>query len=497
MANLTEVTKSFWIALDLLVISVFCILFFYTPKGFTPAIGWVCIGIFFAYALHVSIKKQFIYRKIPVILTTELALTIFYYILFFQPYLLHLLGVEQFWLSKFLGYTYENGANQGLILAVIGYISVHLGGLLPIQNLKKSGPEPGLVNRYNLFDKLFAVFFSAVVFAYVASGLQSADTSRYTNFDANSVAGDGIYVIIIMLCVLGISRAVATLANNRRLRAEHWFILALAAIWTLRILVVGDRNNFLIIALAAGGGVAAFLIKVRWPVIVAATFGALTLYSTIEIVRIMPDPTLDAFMEAYEQANAPDPGGSSFGNTTATLRATFEITPDLVPFAYGRYKLIGFAGVIPLIRGYVLPQNSSFNATADALSYYMIGPSANWSVGSNVLSDIYMDFGLLGVPVLMGAIGYLLARVRSAVASHGATAKVVFTYMILVGTVGEIARYSYDFPVRMLTWGLLIFIAYEIIFLRLFGPGRSSARRRQGTIGIVHPKEMAKRQTRG
>ena len=229
------------------------------------------------------------------------------------------------------------------------------------------------------------------------------------------------------------------------------------------MLIGGDRNNFLVVALGAVGGVAAFIREIRLPVLVAAVVPALIVYNTVEIYRQASDRSLAGLEEAYFAANDREADASSFALTTLTVRATFDIAPKPQPYAWGYYKLIGFGGIVPLVRGVLIGKNSGFTDTSQVLAYYIIGPEATWSLGSNPLSDLYFDFGQIGVVLGFALFGYVAAAVRNFIARKGPSSPRMFLYIVTLAMMSEVPRYTVDFPVRIVVWGYLIFWLYARI----------------------------------
>lgn len=447
------------------------------PGGFDPVVGWTNISLFYVYALIFTITSFQIRRGVPIALSIEVAFSLFYFILFYSPYQTDLLGGQGYEISSFVRKTYPQGANQGLIVATIGFVAFHLGSIIPARQMNVGtdlwDERPG---AYNLFDYGFTVVICGAIAFYQAAGFQSSDTNHYGGASkevtidptAGNTAADGLYLLIALFCVIALSRVVSTVAQGRRLKFAHWLMLATVLLWSGYILVLGDRNNFFLIALAGIGGFAAFVKRVRWPAIVAMVAGALTLYQATEIGRAMPDLTVAGFVSAWEdQGKDKDKNDSSFGNTTVTLRATFDIVPTREPYRFGYYKVIGFGGIFPLIRGFLIQPGSGFTASAEELTFYINGPRS-WSIGSNVLSDIYLDFGLPGVCIIMLLLGVFVSWYRFRIVRKGMSSRRILLYMIIIGTFCELPRYSLDFPVRLLAWGFFIFLVYEQVVLRFY-----------------------------
>ena len=479
MSEIQHGLRSTLNAIDIVVIVIFMGLFFVVPFGFTPEIAWLCLAVFYAYVIKIITRKTYVLQDLQIALKTELTFTIFYYILFFLPYQKHLLGMEDYRVSKFLPFTYPDGANPAMIMSVVGFVAFDLGLNLARERVPLIRPVrfAESVDAYDLFDKIFVGFFALLIAFYRGAGLVAEKEARYSDPGASSGGSlaDGVYVGINILCVVAISRAISTLLSGRVLRIEHWLTLAIVVAWTLRIAVGGDRNGALQICLAAGGGAAAFLTRIRWPSIIMALILALFLYKAIEIFRTMPTASLDGFLAAVSEANRTEPGSSSFGNTTATLRATFEICPSQVPYAYGFYKLWGFLGVVPFIRGFINSNPGQyFTTSAEPLTYYLVGSDPRWGVGSNIISDIYLDFGPFGVPIVMALVGVVISGVRGWIVARGPSAKRIFLYTILLALVSEMPRYSLDGPVRYVFFGLVLFWLYELIFVPKPQPARVS-----------------------
>lgn len=476
MTNFLVLARPLLIFIDIFVITLLIAWFLMVPRGFDPVLAWISISIFYVYAGLFVITPSRVRWGLPLTLSIEVVFSLFYYILFYSPYQTDLLGGQNYEISSFVLNTFPEGANQALLMATVGFVLFHLGSIIPVREAMTGtdfwDERPGF---YNIFDYGLTLILCGTIGFYKAAGFESSDTNHYGGSSkelalaptAGNTAADALYLFIALFCVIALSRVVSTIAQKRSLQFQHLLMLLAVFAWSIYILILGDRNNFFLIAVAGIGGFAAFIRKVRWPLIIAMVAVALTLYQAIEIGRAMPEPSLDAFVAAWnDQGQGRDKNDSSFGNTTITLRATFEITPDHEPYRLGYFKLIGFGGIFPLIRGFLIQPGSGFTTSAEELTYYINGPKG-WGIGSNVLSDIYLDFGLLGICIIMTGLGYFIARYRLRIIKRGLSSRRVFSYMILVGSFCELPRYSLDFPVRMFVWGFLIFFIYEQIFSRL------------------------------
>jgi hypothetical protein len=200
---------------------------------------------------------------------------------------------------------------------------------------------------------------------------------------------------------------------------------------------------------------------------------SLFLYNAVEAARDNRGATISTLFSSLTAGSgqgsslAKNKGDSSFNISTIGLRASIFAVPDTYPYGNGKYKLIGFAGVLPLVRGLTLGSGTGFTDTSELLTAVMLPPNAGWNVGTDMISDSYVDFGIPGVIVLPFLVGRFAAftrrRLRSGKGDY--TPSVVF-YLLTLALLTEMPRYSIDFPVRILTWTALLFGVYRLLLMR-------------------------------
>ena len=452
---------------DLAVIAVSLTMFNFVQPGFDL---WIAIPTFIAVYGYIAVyflSSIEVVRGIKIRLSLENAFVIFYYILFFWPYQKEILGIGgHYYYSYYISNGYAGGANKALLLSIAGLAAFHLGNVIlsPRAVNPQRNHEP--LRRYAIFDQALAIGMVLYFALFIALDVAPDDLTRYrqaANFVRadSSAAANGAYLITILLCLIGVARIVSQLHFGGRLLARHWTIIAMTSFWMLFILVSGDRNNFLVIAIGAGGGVAAFLRETRWPLILAAIVPALIVYSTIEVYRQAADKSLAGLQQSFFDANSKEDDKSSFALTTLTVRATVDIAPTIEPYAMGYYKLVGFGGIVPFVRGFFIGKDAGFSDTSQVIQYYILGPDAAWSLGSNPISDLYFDFGPIGVAAGLALLGYAAGAVRSFVIRKGPSSPRIFLYIATLAMMSEVPRYSLDFPVRIVVWGYLVFWLYE------------------------------------
>jgi oligosaccharide repeat unit polymerase len=262
--------------------------------------------------------------------------------------------------------------------------------------------------------------------------------------------------------ILALSAAVLGLAVARRNRgavASAWLRLGKAGVaaWSVRLIALGDRNSFLLLVLAAAAGYFSFRRPPRRILLVAAVVVGVYGYNVIEVTRTqgLSTQVLAAAISGSDSASA-ETSDSSFTLSTIGVRAAIGGVPTFVPYGLGRYKLIGFSGILPFVRGLALSDYTGPLSSSDILDELLI-PNASWNLGADVVSDIYVDFGPLAVPICLLAVGLIAGLLERRVKARQNDPRAIALYLMMVASFAELPRYSLDFPVRSMFWTVSVF----------------------------------------
>jgi oligosaccharide repeat unit polymerase len=314
-----------------------------------------------------------------------------------------------------------------------------------------------------------------LVVVYSAFGWKAAGEGRYSGQITGGPLVEGVYLAIVVLSMVSV--ALWTLPGSREDPRSVLlsFSALLSSLWAVRLLLNGDRNSFMLIAIVAIGGLVTFRFRAgRWVLVVLCTV-AIALYNAIEAFRSGKiGSVLDFFLGGWGVTAASYGGDTSFNISTVGVRAALASVPEHIDYGYGLYKLIGIGGVIPFIRGLIVPPDIPYIQSSDVLNDILLGTWARWGVGSNVIVDIYVDFGVLAVPVLLFLLGLFVAYVqRAAVQLPDSPWRAVF-YLMTLALIAEIPRYSLDSPLRPLVWTALLFWVVSLVSKSPSPPTRKS-----------------------
>jgi oligosaccharide repeat unit polymerase len=464
--------------------------YFVVPDGIDDWVIWGCLLVFYAYAWAAIQTPVFIRSGVPTFLNINVLFLIFYYILYYMPYQLHVMGQSNLhdpgpFLSSFPDQT-----NHAVLSATIGIVAFSLGLGRPGRLPQTETENTVVVSAgYRQIEAWTLVGLVGFISLYLGAGWRTAGEGRYTGTVSGGAAAEGVALLIIMLAMIAISLFILELAKGIRPRLPHWLGLAVSTAWALRLLAAGDRNSFLLLALVGLAGFFSYCRPVGRVTIAVLLAGALVSYNVIEVVRMTGDLSVDAIAKYLSQQSAGGDSQSSFNFTTVSARAALYAVPSQFDYAYGFFKLIGFAGIIPLIRGMILTDSSVFTSSADIVTYALLGPNPTWSVGSNVVSDIYVDFGTLGIPIVMFLIGRFGRSVQTAAIRNPFSPLTISLYLATLALIAETPRYSVDFPVRILVWMALFFWVYRIVTRQRNGAVRRVPAASASGFGALQPSK--------
>jgi oligosaccharide repeat unit polymerase len=469
---------------ELFLVCVLLAAYWIVPLGVDSAIIWACLLLQYGLLVAAVRRPVTIYRGLPTYLTAEFLFLFFSYFVFFYPYQLHVLGIFDVSQSAFFQDTFIDQSNHGILLSSIGTVSFRAG----IRALRAPASRPGEANhRTSRLDQVTANALALPVFvlqillivSYSALGWTAAGEGRYSGQITGGPLVEGVYLAIIVLSMVSVALWVLPASKEDRRSILLSCSALLSSLWAVRLLLNGDRNSFMLIAIVAIGGFVTFRFRAgRWVLVILCAI-AIALYNAIEAFRSGKiGSLLDFFLGGWGVTAASYGGDTSFNISTVGVRAALASVPEHIDYGYGLYKLIGIGGVIPFIRGLVIPPDIPYIQSSDVLNDILLGTWARWGVGSNIIVDIYVDFGVLAVPVLLFTLGLFVAFVQRAAAQFPDSPWRAVCYLMTLALIAEIPRYSLDFPLRPLVWTLLLFWVVSLISMYSSPDARRSDRMR-------------------
>lgn len=448
-----------------LLIILVC-LFFLTSKGANKALIWGCLMVFYMQFFN-SIKKSIsLVKNIRTFIKIDAFFLLFFYIIYYYPYQLYVLGLKSFDHRKFL--SYSEYANKAIIISTIGLLAFQIGF-----NFYKTNKEIKVFHKvskeYMRSSSLIIMFFiSVILLLFINTGMTTLFAGAYAGSKFGTVTYDAIFTLVTFFMILGVLQSISYYSIFKKINIITFIILILSIFWAIALLLVGDRNTFFLIGLVIFSGYFTYIKSISRKQILILIFGALFLYQVIEISRNSDSRDLTSFVDAISKTITELDGEfdkeSSFNTTTIGVRATFKVMEEK-DYYYGKFKLISLASIIPYSSRLFVDPNDPYTGSSNVLKAEMIGLDKGWGVGTNIISDCFFDFGLVGVIIIMFYFGKFGGYVKLKTQKHVNSPKWIFLYIITLSYYSEIARYGFDFPLRSIVWTYFLFFIMNKVML--------------------------------
>lgn len=499
--NVPSRLRELLLPFQLIALVALVVAFALVPPGASPIVIWPTLVLFYV-SFWLAVRRPIHIRPmLPTFVTAEVLFLLFFYIIFFFPYQMYVLGLGDLSNSVFVRNTFVDQSNRAVIIAAIGLLGFCIG-VRPRRRRVRSVSRLESSPARSLHPYLAAIIFmcqAVLVSIYLAAGWHSAGEGRYTGDTNGGTLAEGAALLILMFSMISTALFVARLVRHERPSAALWASIALSALWGMRILIAGDRNSFLLLAIVGIGGLLTYRIKAgRW-LLAGCVLVGLVLYNAIEIVRMSASVSVPDLWHAVVNPPPATEGAdsSSFNITTITLRSSLYAVPGTYDFGFGWYKLVGFAGIFPMIRGLVVGGDHPFVGTSQLFSHEMLGPTATWGVGSNIISDIYVDFGIIGVPVVMYLLGRFCEWIRGKAEQEPDSIRAVVMYLMTLALFAELPRYTVDFPVRMIVWTAFLLWVSRLVSTPSERHALAAPRLSPSAGGLPSPPSHATPRTKG
>ena len=394
------------------------------------------------------------------------------YLVYLLPYQLYLANIIQLDYSRFLLFnTYSAYSNAALILSSVCITSFSIGWEISAQKSAGIPKQQSLESEFLLDRKndlitvrrLIRFNLTCLVFllpVYQFSGFRSNAETRYGTSGNASVLGEALYFGLLLFSLLSFAAWIYLMSHSVKLDSFGHLAIVLSLLWQFRVLFVGDRNSFFLIAMVQLAGYSFFVKKPNTFFLSLFVFLSIYLYVVIENFRTVTQKNVTSFFEFGSFEKFSIFGESSLNITTISLRAMLQMYDESGELYFGFFKLIGILGIVPFSRGVFLPDSITITDTSQLVTSYIFGNQPHWQVGTSLVADSFIDFGFLGVILIPLIYGYIGARSQLK-SSETRNVKVMILFLFLLATYLQLPRYSADFPIRMLIWTWLLLTLIE------------------------------------
>lgn len=416
--------------------------------------------IFFCSALHItllaifySIKKSDNYFDFDTLFFISYTVSFYIYPLFLYPIDPHFFTMFKFDFD-------EDYINRSTSLSLIGSASYCIGR---IHRMKKTGvSENKDVFRHPLPTKRFILFAYFLFYMFYETGGISnlTDVYDYGMNHKTSISGY-IHVVLLPFFYIGIVTQFynSTLFTNRfRLHNFNFAFLLLLAIYSLSIFMTGSRGSVLAIGLIIIWIYTYYYKNIKLIPFVAIIFAGAIVLALVGVMRVDGDSSQMAFVDVFMDLII---------NNRSNFVALEYVDDNGI--TYGKSMLGSILRVFPLLSGFVhkMFHLNIFETTSSMLlTSTTLGEDFTLGLGTSILADLFLAFGLVGVVLGMGFLGRVITYLENRLQSG--SPMILITYAVFISISVVIVRSEYFNVLNKLVYVLVVYWAFsKLKFKRL------------------------------
>lgn len=429
-----------------LIISFFCV-----PDNFSWNFNLFCFILFLVLFYFLNNDSQDNnYFNFNVLFSISFLFTSFIYPIFFF--------LKNTYDIPFFVYGFnEKIINKSTILALIGYNFYCFGAFFAIRHrVEYFAKELKYKNSINIFI-LYFLFF---LFLY-----QVGFTNLiFSNYGGTNTWGSGAkYTFFILLAFLWVT-IIIELNNNKKesiwatILSLNKFLLFFICLYCIFFLIVGNRANVISLLIIILGYISLHIKpmskKTMFLIILIGFFSL----SILSLLRTSKDDLNKDFLAGRNNSIQ---SVLRFGSDLMISNYTLYLLVDDADnngYTYGHTMAGPIMGTFPfLISSYLSVSNdaeenltSSLYITKKTLGNSEIG------LGTNIVGDLYLSFGLLGVCIGLYLLGWFVNRMRVSAKSRALLVNII--YLSLLSWSVMLPRAEYFVYLRGLIWAVLLFL---------------------------------------
>lgn len=413
---------------------------------FIPVKGEVSLSLFYV-CFSLMLLSNFIYfkakQKQNYLDFDTLFILVYCLVGFSTTFLYH---DEDLFRAVFLGFQIpEEYVNKGNFLALIGLQSYLVGNLVLIKDEFVS-TDPKVFKTTPL-----VIVIILLILVFIASGGVSYYRSEYNDAVADQEAGIAKHILILLIAAA--TALIGTELYNKKASASyHISWLAFSALFLLAgmLLWAGNRTATSQLILPVLGLYTLLFKNISFKKFILFAFSGIVFMWFIQRMRTS-DQSLDLSNPIM-----------LILDLTIPVRNTYTVFQyvDSHGFTYGESMLLGVSGVVPLMPSLVksifpdLQDGSAEVLTAFTFEDLNTPEEFRIGLGTTIIADIYLSFGLLGSIFLMFGLGLYINKITQRSLSLDYYAIIMLGTML--GNAIFIVRAGYVHPLRFVVLALVL-----------------------------------------
>ena len=250
-----------------------------------------------------------------------------------------------------------------------------------------------------------------------------------------------------------------------RLRWRHVIPTSCLGIMLLANILSGDRGLF------AWSGICILVIysqrrSLRLRHILCVLLMASIAFGAIQTIRTKEDRSITAYISAITEDIDPFIGITQYAESSAPTVTNAFSAVDQTGHFHGTFFMQGLLSIMPfydkLLPWLPSAKDIGMSGTASFMTYYIFGYMP-YGVGTSIITDIYIDFGLIGVSVIMLLYGLLSAYLYNC-RDGGKYHFGLLCYALFFSTFMTAIRGTATHSIRLIWTILLCYVIFKIAY---------------------------------
>jgi oligosaccharide repeat unit polymerase len=349
-------------------------------------------------------------------------------------------------------------------LALLGICSYNFGAVLRFR--KENGTKPDSDTNFNtiqflLTNWVYLMFFLILLFA--------GSEMLKGNFGSTSKIPSGLLVIFQVSIGLSVIIILSSKIFEGRILVLLWKfnkpVLFILLCFLLLFIYTGDRGPVLQLLLIAIGGFSLYVKKIKIKYFIMIVLLGMFVFTFISYAR------------SKNVTETKQQGVGNFidrGMRRIKLESFFDMGMDLIVnnrnlyvgveyannegYNYGKSMFNYLFAPVPFLPS-IMTEIFFHSPPKELTSAYIITKQAEstYGLGSNIIADLYMAFGVFGVFVFMFFLGYIVSLIMTK-AKENRNLNYTIAYLFLLSFSVYLPRTSIFDPFRHIVWAILLFI---------------------------------------
>jgi len=438
-------------------------------EAFNPQLNFIFVIIAF---FNTIIFFKFQYQTIKSYISIELFFVIGFIIVHFQIPFLASIGIEPvrtdlIWINKRV-------VNYATWLSLMSLLIWFLGNTISLNRpLKKV-----FIKRYKVND--FFILVLAVVSLIVFLLIVGKEFLR-GNYNGNVNWNFGAHYVFLILkttIFLAIIYAFMNLSPQRSDKNSILFLifnnktlLITIVIYLTVFFIVGDRGPLLQVFVLIVGCYSYYIKRIKLRYLSSLLFfgsGVMLLLSLGRSNNLSTSDKTNIIARGIDNYNSKDivfNPTNELATSNRILYRAIDVVPDKHPYLYGLTFGMEIFNIFPFGGSTIMSVTALPDMYKSSSTFFTVlgqGVNYTWGEGSEVLADIYINFGTIGVFVFIFIFGYLVASLTKNVFFSNNPFYLVIFFLVLVDSV-YINRSNIFEPIKVIFYALLlerVFVTY-------------------------------------